>query len=79
MTNYPAIVAEYIQYNNQQPFEPIKLAVALKDLAGCEIMKNRVTAIVRYWTPYKDSDGKHQVVSFGLGNSISVNSIIGLP
>lgn len=79
MTKYPAIVAEYIQYNDQQPFEPIKLAVALKDLAGCEIMKNRLTAIVRYWTPYKDSDGKHQVVSFGLGESISVNSIIGLP
>lgn len=79
MTKYPGIVAKYIQYDNAEPFEPIKLAVALQDLDGCDSMKSKLTAIVRYWTPYMDQDNKHQLISFGLGECISVNSIIGLP
>ena len=79
ITKYPALVAEYIQYDDASPFEPIRLAVALKDLDGCEITKNKLTAIVRYWTPYLDTDGNRLVISFGLGESIAVNSIVGLP
>ena len=79
MTKYPSIVAEYIQYDDVDPFEPIRLAVALKDLEGCNITKNKLTAVVRYWTPYFDSDGNRLVISFGLGESIAVNSIVGLP
>ena len=79
ITKYPAIVAEYTQYDDASPFEPIRLAVALKDLDGCEITKNKLTAVVRYWTPYLDTDGNRLVISFGLGESIAVNSIVGLP
>lgn len=79
MTKYPSIVAEYTQYDDNTPFEPIRLSVALQGLDGCDIMKNKLTAVVRYWTPYLDKNGKHQVISFGLGESIAVNSIIGLP
>jgi len=79
MSKYPSIVAEYIQYDNAEPFKPIKLAVALQNLDGCDSMKSKLTAIVRYWTPYMDQDNKRQLISFGLGESISVNSIIGLP
>ena len=79
MSKYPSIVAEYIQYDDAEPFEPIKLAVALQNLDGCDSMKSKLTAIVRYWTPYMDQNNKRQVISFGLGESISVNSIIGLP
>jgi len=77
----PPIVAEYTQYVDTKPREPIRLAVALKDLDGCEITENKLTAVVRYWTPYFDSDGKRtrMVISFGLGESIVVNSIVGLP
>lgn len=46
---------------------------------ACNIMKNKLTAVVRYWTPYLDRNGNHQVISFGLGESIAVNSIVVLP
>jgi len=72
ITKYPAIVEEYIQYDDVDPFEPIRLAVALKDLEGCNITKNKLTAVVRYWTPYLDSDGNRLVISFGLEESIAV-------
>ena len=76
MTKYLSIVAEYTQYDNITPFEPMRLSLDLKGLDGCD---NKLTAVVRYWTPYLDKDGNHQVISFGLGESIAVNSIMGLP
>jgi len=80
MTKYPSIIAEYTQYDNSTPFKPIRLSVALKGLDGCDIMKNKLTAVVRYWTPYLDKNGNHQeVISFGLGESITFNSMVGLP
>lgn len=79
ITKFPSIVAEYTQYDDANPFEPIKLAVALQGLDGADSMKNKLTAVVRYWTPYKDKDGRHQIISFGLGESIAVNTIVGLP
>lgn len=79
MTTYPHIVAEYTQYDDSNPFDPIRLSVALQDLAGCDALKSKLTAIVRYWTPYFDNEGNQQIISIGLGESISVNTIIGLP
>jgi len=79
MTTYPHIVAEYTQYDDSNPFDPIRLSVALQDLAGCDALKSKLTVIVRYWTPYFDNMGNQQIISIGLGESISVNTIIGLP
>ena len=40
---------------------------------------SKLTAIVTYKTRYIDSNRKMITISFGLGDSISVNAIIGLP
>ena len=43
----------------------------MKGLDGCDNTKNKLTAVVRYWIPYLDKDGKYQVISFGLGERIA--------
>ena len=32
ITKFPEIVAEYIEYNDTNPFQPLKLKVAIQDL-----------------------------------------------
>lgn len=41
-------------------------------------MHGRLTAIIRYWFRYECND-KKVVLSFGLGASVTVNSIDGIP
>ena len=36
MTQHPEIVAEYIQFDDTRPFEPLHLHYAVKDLAKTE-------------------------------------------
>lgn len=80
MTTYPDIVAEYIQYDDNNPFEPIQLSCAVQDLNTVQAEHGKLTAIVRYWTRYKVGDSeKHMILSFGLGAGVAVNTIIGLP
>ena len=62
MTKYPSIIVECTQYDDSTPFEQIRLYVALKGLDGCNNMKNKLMAVVRYWTPYLDKDENHQVI-----------------
>ena len=50
MTTYPEIVAEYIQYVDNKPFEPIQLSCAVQDLDTVQAEHGKLTAIVRYWT-----------------------------
>ena len=80
MTTYPEIVAEYIQYDDNNPFEPIQLSCTVQDLNTVQAEHQTLTAIVRYWTQYKVGDSeRHMILSFGLGAGVSVNTIIGLP
>ena len=76
MTSHSHLVAEYIQFDDAHPFEPLRLHCAVADLAKTESMHGKLTAIVRYWLRYKN-DGKHVILSFGLGESVMVNSIVG--
>ena len=78
MSTHPHLVAEYIQFDDITPFEPLRLHCAVADLAKTESMHGKLTAIVRYWLRYKN-DGKNIILSFGLGASVTVNSIIGIP
>jgi len=78
MTKHPHTVAEYIQYDDDEPFEPIKLSCAVDDLKTIEAEHGKLTAIVRYWTKYT-LNGRPAIISFGLGRDVAVNSIIGLP
>ena len=78
MTAHPHWVVEYIQYDNSNPFQPLQLACAVRDLEKAESMHGKLTAIVRYWMRYQVND-KYITLYFGLGADVVVNSIIGLP
>ena len=79
ITKHPEIVAEYIQYDDVEPFDPIQLQCAVDDSNKTTQDQGKLTAIVRYHTPYQYTDGSPVLVSFGLGSDVAVRSIIGLP
>lgn len=84
MSKHPEIVVDYGEYNDLEPFEPLSLRCAVdngkdnesstakKDLKDC------LTKYVTYRTNYT-LNGKPATVTFGLGDNISVKSIVGLP
>ena len=76
MTTYSDIVLSYKQFDDE--FEPIQLDCDVPSLLA-DKEASKLTDIVTYMTRYTDSNGKMITVSFGLGDSISVNAIIGLP
>ena len=78
MTKYPHLVAEYIQFDDSRPFEPLKLHCAVEDLVATESLHGKLTSIVRYWIRYSKND-KKEILSFGLGDSVAVNSLVGIP
>ena len=78
MTTYPHIVHSYEQFDDNVPFQPIELDCAIPN-AESKQNCNRLTAVVTYITNYRKPDGSNMKLSFGLGESISVNAIIGLP
>jgi hypothetical protein len=43
ITTYPQCVAEYIQYDDSNPFEPIKLSCAIEDLTAAEALDGKLT------------------------------------
>lgn len=79
MTKYPHIVAEYIQCDDHNPFDPIRLVCAVPGVDNNDTKQGCLTAIVRYFTKYTYIDGSPLILSFGLGADITVNAIIGLP
>ena len=78
MTQYPSIVAEYIQYDNAHSFQPLQLQCTVNDLVNAESIHGKLTVIARYWMRY-DQGNKKSVLSFGLDADVAVNSLIGLP
>ena len=78
ITTYPDIVDSYEHFNDKQPFHPIELDCAVLN-SDFKKNCNKLTAVVTYKTRYCDQSGKMITISFGLGESVSVNAIIGLP
>ena len=72
------LVAEYIQYDNSVPFQPLQLSYAVTDVEQRESMHEKLTDLVQYYLRYQ-LKGRPVVISFGLGANVAVNSIIGLP
>ena len=79
MTKHPSLVAEFIQYDDRDPFDPIILQYAVTDLVKVEDDHGKLTAIVRYLTPYTFNDGNTVLLLFGIGSGVTVPSIIGSP
>ena len=80
MRENPDIVASFERFDDSNPFEPIKLGGAIRHPEDySESMHGQLTAIIRYKTPYVDNDGSPIHISFGLGNDMTVNTILGMP
>ena len=78
MTTYPEIVCSYEQFDDENPFEPLRLACAVS-IEDVTATYGQLTSIVTYHTQYKNKDGDAIKLSFGLGAEVAVNAIIGLP
>ena len=81
MTEYPELVLNYSRYDDRDPFLPIELQCALSEENSTAPTDeaNKLIAVVTYRTPYIDQKGKPVTLSFGLGENVSVRTIIGLP
>jgi len=81
MRTRPELVAEYEEFDGDNPFDPIKLGGAITDPAAYNVDNHGLLkAVIRYHTPFRiGMCHKPLLLSFALGEDITVNSIIGLP
>ena len=79
VTKYPNIVDSYEYFDDENPFQPIVLAVALDTDDTEDFEYGKLTAVVTYKTCYAKVDGTPVKVKFSLGSSVAVNEIFGLP
>jgi hypothetical protein len=80
MSERPDLVAEFVSFDDSNPFEPIKLGGAICDPADFDSSNHgNLTPVVRYYTPYLDTGGSPITISFALGSDVTVNTIFGLP
>ena len=79
VTKYPDIVDPYEQFDDANPFRTIVLSgnIDTDDMENFE--SGNLTAVVTYKTRYDKVYGTPVKVSFGLGWSLGVNEIVGLP
>ena len=66
MHKYPYIVHSYEEFNDFNPFQPIKLASAIQDPDNTKEICSQLTAVVWYHTPYCFTDDSPCIVSFAL-------------
>jgi hypothetical protein len=80
MRERPDLVASFEQFDNANPFEPIKLGGAISQPDDYnESEHGTLTAIIRYHMPYADHKGNPIQIAFGLGNDMTINTILGMP
>ena len=78
MTKYPQAVVSFERCDDPNAFVPLALDTAIPS-ADKALLVNQLSAVVVYRTRYLLPDGKHATIAFGLGESISVNAIVGIP
>ena len=69
------IVESHIQFEDDNPFDPIFLNCALDEEKNN--LEETLTSLVAYITGYKNSNKKFILISSGLGKDVTVNSITG--
>ena len=79
MTKHPSLVAEFIPYDNVDPFDNIIHQCAHTDLVKSENNNGKLTSIVSYWTQYTFTDGNPVILLFGIVDGVTVRSIIKFP
>jgi hypothetical protein len=77
MSERPDLVAEFISFDDANPFEPIKLGGAICDPADFDSSTHgNLTAVIRYYAPYIDNNGSPITLSFALSADVTVNTIL---
>ena len=79
VTKYPDIADSYEQFDDANPFRPNILARALDNDDTENFVPWNITAIFTYKTCYTKVDGTPVKFNFGVGSSVYVNAIVGLP
>ena len=80
MKKIPETIASFEEFNGSNPFEPIKLLAAITEPSAYDASKHGIlSAVVRYHTPFKLPNGSPFILSFALGEDMSVDSILGIP
>jgi hypothetical protein len=80
MHECPDFAVSFERFDDTNPFEPIKLGRAIRSPEDYnESTHGQLTAVIHYRTPYSDHEGNPITISFGLGNGMTVNTILGMP
>ena len=79
MTKYPEIVHSYEQFDDSNPFETIMLEGALNVELAKYFEAGKLTDTMTYITRYNHYNGEPVCITFVLGETVSVNSIIEFP
>jgi len=76
--HHPSVVKRLKYFNGKNPFEPIKLCGAITHPSDYDSEKHGIlSAVVEYHTPYKYRNGEPVLLAIALGNSMTVNTILG--
>lgn len=84
MKAYPRMVTEFREFNDEDPFKPIKLGGAVMDPdtydeEGVKEEHGALTAVMRYLTDLYFPDRTQLVLSFALGKEVADSTILGWP
>jgi hypothetical protein len=81
ITTYPDLIHSFEQFNDANPFKPIKLIGAFKNPADFDAATHgQLTAVVCYHLPYRIvPSGELPVLCIALRADVAVNTILGWP
>ena len=80
MSQYPEIVGEIIQCGDGTGYDVVQLLAALDlDSSHQSLDHGKMTAIIRYRTPFFINKRDPLFVYFALGNDVSLQCVLGLP
>ena len=80
MSQFPDIVEEFLQCGKDTDYDIVHLLVVL-DLSGIPTNDDhgQMTAVIRYKTPYIVNSKGSFILSFTLGNDVSLRCVLDLP
>ena len=80
MSQYPSMVAEYIECVPNTDYDVVQILVAL-DLKGTSqpVDHGSMTAIIRYKTPYLIHNTDPLFLYFALGTDVALCNVLGIP
>ena len=80
MSQYPNMVAEFLQCGENTDYDIVQILAAL-DLGSSHLPSNhnQMTAVIRHHTPYLVKNKDPLILSFALGTGMDLRNVIGLP